>query len=150
MTAAVVETRADNALAYQQQLEDLAAELQAGISAIESNSLPALESSIAKQELLCASLAVSARTMGDRLRALNQPAPTALIPRENSTDADVDRKILATTAAVQQLNLQYASLIQHSGRSIALLSSLCRSHKGQFPEARGTMVNGNSTWSCQM
>ena len=148
MTADAVETRAGNALAYQQQLEDLAAELQTGISAIESNSLPALESSIAKQELLCASLAISARAMGDRLRALNQPATLAM-PR-NTVDAEVDKKILATAAAVQQLNLQYASLIQHSGRSIALLSSLCRSHKGQFPEARGTRVNSNSTWSCQM
>jgi hypothetical protein len=45
--------------------------------------------------------------------------------------------------------LQYAALLKHSGRSIALLVSLCRTHTGQLPET-GLSRSKCQTWSCEI
>jgi hypothetical protein len=142
MTVEALQTRNDAAHAYHQQLQDLALELQNAITAITSNSISGLEESVAKQEMLCSSLSSLAKTLSNGVRSSEQP----LLP---SLDSDVSQKISSANRAIHDLNLQYASLLKHSGRSIALLSALCKSHTGQFPEARGSRMK-HQTWSCEV
>ena len=136
-----LQKRADLAGLYQQQLQALAFEMRVAMQAIASNSLSTLEASVAKQEMLChALLKLSARLQ-------QESRPSDLGP---SFPADpVEKRTAAAGKALRELNTQYASLLKHSGRSIALLSSLCRSYTGHFPEVRRTMVK-RQTWSCEM
>jgi hypothetical protein len=116
---------------YLQTLQALAAEMNIAMAAIAGNALSALEASVAKQEMLCATLTSMKRAVPVELRA---SAHRALLPQ---------------LAAVNTLNLQYASLLKHSGKSIALLSALCQSHTGRSQEARGPRLK-HQTWSCEM
>jgi hypothetical protein len=120
--------------AYLLQLQALAFEISVAMDAIAANALTSFQESVAKQEMLCSVLANMAKT----IRSSEQP-PLALS----------DSRIGAASEAIFQLNLQYAALLKHSGRSIALLASLCRSHTGQFHEARGPRSK-RQTWSCEM
>ena len=134
-------TRADLAGLYQQQLQALAFEMRVAMQAIASNSLPTLEASVAKQEMLChALLKLSTRLQQEARTTTSGPA----FPADQ-----VEQRAAATARSLQELNAQYASLLKHSGRSIAMLSSLCRSYSGQFPEVRRTTVK-RQTWSCEM
>jgi hypothetical protein len=126
-----LQTREEVATTYLQTLQALAAEMTAAMSAIAGNALSDLEDSVAKQEILCASLLSMKRTL----------------PRESRSAAH--RELLPQLASVNALNQQYASLLKHSGRSIALLSALCQSHTGRSQEARGSRSK-HQTWSCEM
>jgi hypothetical protein len=131
------------ATTYLQQLYALAQEMNGAISAIAGNALLALEGSVAKQEMLCAGLAAMKSAAQRELRiAAHRASPI-------QPNAAVASEIWAASEAIRALNLQYASLLKHSGRSIALLSALCRSHSGQFQEARGPRLK-HQTWSCEM
>ena len=125
------------AAGYLQQLHALAFEISVAMDAITS-----FQESVAKQEMLCAVLANIANTISERVRSSGQPL-LAL------SDSSVERKIRLTSTAIRDLNLQYAALLKHSGRSIALLVSLCRSHTGQAQEAGGSRSK-RQTWSCEM
>jgi hypothetical protein len=127
---------------YLQQLQALAFEISVATNAIAGHALTALQDSVAKQEMLCASLATMAHAFGDGSSQREQ----ALVP---GTESAIDVKIRAARRAVRELNLQYAALLKHSGKSIALLISLCRSHTGRFQEARGPRLK-HQTWSCEM
>ena len=129
--ASVLQAQTQPGATYLQQLEALASEIQTAIGAISANTLSTLEASIARQEMLCAGLASS-----------QQPLPSALDPA-------VANRINSTSSAIRNLNLQYAALLKHSGRSIALLSALCKAHTGQSQEARGPRPK-HQTWSCEM
>jgi len=129
--ASALQAQTQPGVTYLQQLEALASEIQTAIGAISGNALSTLEASIARQEMLCAGLASS-----------QQPLPAAL-------DASVANRINSTSSAIRNLNLQYAALLKHSGRSIALLSALCKTHTGQAQEARGARQK-HQTWSCEM
>ena len=118
----------ETATAYLHQLQTLAGEVDLAIHAISGNALSSLEESIARQEMLCASLASMARTTVDNLQSA---------------------AITAAATTVQTLNLKYASLLKHSGKSIALLSALCNSHTHPAQEARGPRLK-HQTWSCEM
>ena len=120
--------------AYLLQLQALAFEIAVAMDAIAANALTSFQESVAKQEMLCSVLANMAKT----IRSGEQPPPVLS-----------DSRIGAASEAIRQLNLQYAALLKHSGRSIALLASLCRSHTGQFEEARGPRAK-RQTWSCEM
>jgi hypothetical protein len=144
MTAETLQNHETAAAVYHQQLQDLAMELQTAIKAIASNSVADLEESVAKQEMLCCSLSSLARTLSEDLRVSSSQQQI-----KATLSGEVSQKIRTANQAVLDLNLQYASLLKHSGRSIALLSSLCKSHTGQFPEVRGARL-GQHTWSCQM
>jgi hypothetical protein len=111
------------------------------MDAIARNAITSFQESVAKQEMLCAVLANLANTIGERVSSAERPPLLS--------DSSVARKIRVTTTAIRDLNLQYAALLKHSGRSIALLVSLCRSHTGQLQEAGGSRSK-RQTWSCEM
>jgi hypothetical protein len=112
------------------------------MDAIAGNALSTLEESVAKQEIICARLSAMAKSADVSLRSLPVSIPRCL-------DGSVEFKIVTASAAIRTLNLQYASLLKHSGRSIRLLTSLCRSHSGQIQEDRGHRLK-RQTWSCEM
>jgi hypothetical protein len=130
------------AAAYLQQMQALGREISISMDAIGANALPTLQESIAKQEMLCASLACMANEVSEGFRTSEPPSFSGI-------DSAVERKIGAARKALLDLNLKYAALLKHSGRTIALLSTLCKSHTGQFQEARGPRLK-HQTWSCEM
>ena len=142
MNSEALQTRDQLAATYLEQLQALVLEINAAMDAVAANALSRLEESVAKQEMLCASLATMANAVGDEFRSSEQPLPSRL-------DAALEQKIRVTRGAIRDLNLQYAALLKHSGRSIAVLASLCRSHTGQSQEARGPRLK-HQTWSCEM
>lgn len=134
------------AATYLQHLQALALEISVAIDSIAANAVTKLQQSVAKQETLCASLAAMAHPGSGAIRS-SQPSLGS--PTGTSTGASINLKIRETSAAIRELNLQYAALLKHSGKSIALLASLCRTHTGQFQEARGPRLK-HQTWSCEM
>ncbi len=130
------------AAAYLLQLQALAFEISMAMDAIADNALTSFRESVAKQEMLCGVLASMSNAIAARVRSSGQ-APLVL------TDGSVERRIQAASESIRELNLQYAALLKHSGRSIALLASLCRFHTGQFQEVRGPRSK-RQTWSCDI
>jgi hypothetical protein len=142
MNDLAIPTHDQLAAAYLLQLQTLAFEISVAMDAIAANALTSFQESVAKQEMLCGLLANMTNTMGDRVKLSEQPLLVL-------SDSSVERKIRATSGAIRQLNLQYASLLKRSGRTIALLASLCRSHTGQFDGVYGARLK-RQTWSCEM
>lgn len=142
MNDKAVQPRDQLAANYLQQLQALALEITVAMDAIASNTLTSFQDSVARQEMLCAVLA----SMANPIRKAVSSSDQLLLV---SSDSSVERKIRATSGAIRELNLQYAALLKHSGRSIALLISLCRSHTGQLQEAREPRSK-RQTWSCEM
>jgi hypothetical protein len=142
MNGNALRTRDEIAAKYLQQLQALAVEISSAMDAIACNALPKFQECVAKQEILCDTLASMAKTVGEGF----QP-PTR--PSQDSADSAMSQKIWAASLSIRNLNLQYAALLKHSGKSIALLASLCRSQSGQFPEACGARSK-RQTWSCEM
>jgi hypothetical protein len=143
MNGEALQTRDQIAARYLQQLQALAAEISVATDAIAANALPRFQESVAKQEMLCSSLVTMANTVSEGIHSSDQPLLEHI-------DAAVEQKIRATSRAIRELNLQYAALLKHSGKSIALLSLLCNSHTGRlFQEARGSRLK-YQTWSCEM
>jgi hypothetical protein len=141
MNDEAAQTHDQLAASYLQQLQALAFEISVAMDAIARNAITSFQESVAKQEMLCAVLANLANTIGERVSSAERPPLLS--------DSSVARKIRVTTTAIRDLNLQYAALLKHSGRSIALLVSLCRSHTGQIQEAGGSRSK-RQTWSCEM
>ncbi len=141
MNENTIQTHDQLAAAYLLQLQTLAFEISVAMDAIAANALTSFQESVAKQEMLCGVLANMANSISKRVRSSEQPLLL--------NDSSVEPKIRATSEAIRQLNLQYAALLRHSGRSIAILASLCRTHTGQFQEARGSRSK-RQTWSCEM
>jgi len=142
MNQGALQTRDQIAATYLQQMQELAFEISVAMDAIAANQLPTLQESVARQEMLCAGLATMANTVSEGVRSPETPSPSGI-------DPSIERKIQAAGSAIRDLNLQYAALLKHSGKSIALLSLLCNSHAGRFQEARGPRLK-RQTWSCEM
>jgi len=142
MNDVALQTRDRIAAAFLQQMQDLAHEISAAMDAIAGNAIPKFQESVARQEMLCASLAAMANTVGDGFSSSKEPKLSGI-------DTAIELKIRAASKAICELNLQYSALLKHSSRSIALLSLLCRSYTGQFQEARGPRLK-HQTWSCEM
>jgi hypothetical protein len=142
MNDVALQTRDQIAAAFLQQMQEMAREISAAMDAIAGNAIPRFQESVVKQEMLCASLAAMANTASEGF-------PSSKSPLFSGIDAALDLKIRAASKAICELNLQYSALLKHSSRSIALLSLLCRSHTGQFQEARGPRLK-HQTWSCEM
>lgn len=126
------------AATYLHHLQELTSEISAATEAISANALPELQASVAKQEMLCAHLSSMADTVTQSLR-----------PRGSSRspiDAEIEAKIHAAAVTLHELNLKYAALLKHSGKTIALLVLLCNSRR--FPEDRGANLK-HQTWSCE-
>ena len=142
MNDQAVQTHDQLAASYLQQLHALAFEISVAMDAIARNAVASFRESVAKQEMLCAILANLANTIGAAGTSFEGPLVVL-------SDNSVARKIRATTAAIRDLNLQYAALLKHSGRSIDLLVSLYRTHTGQLQET-GSSRSKRQTWSCEM
>jgi len=142
MNEDALQKRNQLATRYLLQLQALAFELSVAMDAIAANASSGFQDSVAKQEVLCAGLATMANSVGEGL----QTPEAALLP---CIDPAIGVRIRATTETIRELNLQYAALLKHSGKSIALLISLCRTHTGRFQEARGPRLK-HQTWSCEM
>lgn len=142
MNTLAIQTPDELAASYLQQLQELALEISVATDAIAANALTRLQESVAKQEMLCISLATMANAFGDG-SAASEKLVTQL------SDTTIKSKIRSGRRAVVELNLQYAALLKHSGKSISLLISLCRSHTGRSQEARGPRSK-QQTWSCEM
>lgn len=131
----------ENAACYLECLESLASEIAAAIQAIAANSLERLTESVSKQELLCASLSAMAVKQG----------PTGKLTSVASlswSDPDMAAKIRSANQAIRALTLEYAALLKHSGKSIALLAALYRGYMGAFPHQSGSGIR-RQTWSCE-
>jgi hypothetical protein len=123
-------------------LQALAGEICVAMDAITTNQLVTFKESVANQEMLCASLETLVHSVSHGFPVTEQHLLSSI-------DPSVALKIQAASGALHELNLQYAALLKHSGRTIALLASLCRSHTGEFQEARGPRSK-HQTWSCEM
>ncbi len=142
MNHGTLPTRDRIAATYLQQMQELAHEISVAMDAIAVNQLSKLQESVARQEMLCAGLASMANTVSEGVRSPETPSRFGL-------DPSIEGKIQAAGKAIRELNLQYAALLKHSGKSIALLSLLCNSHAGRFKEAREPRLK-LQTWSCEM
>jgi hypothetical protein len=140
MNDEAVQTRDQLAASYLQHLQALAGEISVAMDAIAKNAIISFRESVDKQEMLCALLANLAV-------AHSKPVSSARPPVVS--DSPMAREIRAAITAIRDLNLRYATLLRHSGRSVELLLSLCRSHTGQLVEAAGSRSK-RQTWSCEM
>jgi len=142
MSDGTCKTANEIAESYLQQLQQLGHEISTAINAIAADALPVLQESVAKQEMLCASLVTRANEVASVIAAPSTQQPSSI-------DKAIETRIRAASGAIRELNLQYSALLKHSGRSIALLSLLCKSHAGQMREERGAGLK-RQTWSCEM
>jgi hypothetical protein len=130
------------AVRYLQQMQELALEISGAMEAIAANKISKLQECIAGQEELCACLATMANAVSEELRSVQTPSHSGI-------DPSIESRIQEAGKSIRELNLQYAALLKHSGKSIALLSLLCNSHAGRFTEARIPRLK-RQTWSCEM
>jgi hypothetical protein len=142
MTTAGVQDRDLKAADYLQSLRLMTRELERAMQAIAGNALTDLEESIDNQQVLSARLA----KLADDLCVPLETRPAMAVA---NIDEDMARQIRAADDTLQRLNRQYAALLQHSTRSIALMASLVSSFQGQIQEDSGTRLK-LQTWSCQM
>jgi hypothetical protein len=141
MTTAGVQDREVKAAEYLQSLRSLTHELERAMQAIARNALLDLEDSVANQRVLSAQVS---RLANDLCVPLEESSPISL-----RTDMDLMQQIRTASDTLQTLNRRYATLLQHASRSVALMTSLFGSFKGQFQEASGPRLK-HQTWSCQM
>lgn len=136
MTEADVQSGTAGAGEHLRLLRALAAELERAMQAIAGNNLPQLEDSVAAQQSLSERLS----GLAEQLRApLPGPAPVA---------GNLGAEIRAAQNQLQQLNLRYSILLEHSSRSVAMMASLLNSFRGQIQEAPGARPK-HQTWSCR-
>ena len=114
---------------YTHQLETLRQEIHVAMSAISGNALGALEDSLWRQEVLCASL-------NRLLQSLQETkiGPSAL------------HRMQATTISLHALNQTYAKLVQQSRASTDLMFSLCQNYEDSFPR----LLSHDTAHSCSL
>jgi hypothetical protein len=127
---------------YLDSLRAMTQELNRAMNAIARNNLAGLEESIDNQQVLSARLARLANLLSLPLESLSGVA-------RPSMDAELLQQIHSADNTLQTLNRQYAALLQHSSRSIALMASLFSSFQGQIQEGSGSRSK-QQTWSCQV
>jgi len=109
------------------------------MQAIVRNDLPELEDSIAIQQELSERLTALASSMRAERRPLLTPLPA---------DAALQTQIRSAATELQQLNLRYSLLLEHSGRSVAMMASLFNSFRGQIQKGAG--AGSQQTLSCRV
>jgi hypothetical protein len=142
MSAAAVRDRELQAAEYLQSLRSMTSEMERAMQAIAHNTLPELEESVANQQILSVRLGTLANDLCVPLEAKDTISHT-------NVDVELMSQIRGAMGTLQNLNRQYAALLQHSSRSLAVMASLFNSAKGQFQEASGPRLK-HQTWSCQM
>jgi uncharacterized phage infection (PIP) family protein YhgE len=149
MTTAGIQDRDLKAAEYLQSLRSMTRELERAMQAIASNALPDFEESIDNQQLLSARLSALANDLAKDLETLGVPLQKKPAIAQAAIDEDMAQQIRAADDTLQRLNRRYAALLQHSSRSVALMSQLFSSFQGQIQEASGPRLK-HQTWSCQM
>jgi hypothetical protein len=130
------------AFEYLQLLGALAAELEKAMHAIAQNALPDLEESVASQQVL------SSRLTG-LVNEICVPLETEASTTQTRLDESMMQQIRSASNSLQELNRRYAALLQHSSRSVAQMTALFNSARGQIKEASGPRMK-YQTWSCQI
>ncbi len=146
MTGAVVPDPNRQAAEYLHLLQSLAEELEVAMRAISRNALLDFEESLMDQEALGARLRMLA-SEASLFRQRNPAEVSADSPA--GIDSELASRIIRASTTLQQLNREYAALLQYSSRSAAMMVSLLSGCKGQFQEASGPRLKVQ-TWSCQM
>jgi hypothetical protein len=141
MNNQAVQTHDQLAASYLQHLRALAGEISVAMNAVAKNAIATLHESVDRQEMLCVLLANLALTYSKHIQSSGR-LPVF-------SDSSLAPQIQAATGAIRDLNLQYAALLKHSGRSVELLLSLYRTHTGQLQEAAGSRSK-RQTWSCEI
>ncbi len=124
------QTQRSNGEAYLHQLGALHEEIHAAMLAISGNSLPELEQSLWRQEVLCVSLKHLTHSMG--------PA---------SVEGSLMLRIQTATAALGQLNATYCKLVEQARSSTNVLYGLCRDYKDSV--AMMSLPNHQTFYSCE-
>lgn len=127
---------------YLQLLGSLARELERAMRAIAQNALPDLENSVSNQQALSSRLTELVNLICVPLQAGDTSA-------QDGVDESLKGQIRSASDSLQMLNRRYAALLQHSSRSVALMTALFNSLKGQIQEAPGPRPK-HQTWSCQV
>jgi hypothetical protein len=107
----------DAALGYLEDVRALAREIETAITAIATNTLPLLQESVARQEMLCTMLAARA----DRARE-------ELSLQGGRNWAEFEREV----GALGEIMRTYNNLLKRCGKTNALLISLCKSYTGAY------------------
>lgn len=142
MISGGVQDRNQMAAEYLQLLGSLASELERAMHAIAENALADLEGSVANQQDLSSRLTL----------LVNQiciPLEAEATGSQVSVDESLMGQIRSASDSLQILNKRYAALLQHSSRSVALMTALFNSLRGQIKEAPGPRLK-YQTWSCQV
>jgi len=108
-------------------------EIADAIEAIAANALGRLQASVARQEALCFRLQILAAADSASRRATTPEAAAphaAKLALAHGSSRESCRMLQAVTR-------EYAAVLRHSGKTIALLDSLCRGYRGAFPSASG-------------
>ena len=142
MTTAGDQDREAKAAEYLHLLRSMTSAIERAMQAIARNALSDLEESIDNQQVLSDRLLRLADDLRRPLAAQSAIAQVRL-------DQDMTRQIRTASDTLQRLNRQYAALLQHSSRSIALMASIFGSFQGKIQEASGPRLK-HQTWSCQM
>lgn len=135
-------TRNEIAFSYLQQMQELASEISAATNAIATNSSSAFQASVAKQELLCTSLGKMAGVVSGVAGTPERPT--------DALNQDLEVRLSKANKDMSELNQRYAALLNHSGKSIALLVSLCKNHTGLFMQEAHGIRQKHQTWSCEV
>lgn len=123
---------------YLRSLKALASEIVNAMNAIADNSPEQVKASVSMQEMLCA----EATTMANSLMELARVDASELEPA-------IKLDIKKTQEEVDGLIQRYRALLQHSEKSIAVLSTLCNSY-GRGTSRGGYPVTAHQTWSCEV
>lgn len=142
MIATEAQTRSARAGEHLQLMQLLGCELDRAMQAIVANDIRQLEDSIANQQELGSRLGELARSLGAQRQSVGPTLPDEI-------DEDLRRKIRDAAGDLQNLNLRYSLLLQHSSRSVAQMVSLFRSFRDQSEEVSGARPK-YQTWSCRM
>lgn len=123
---------------YLRSLKALASEITNAMDAIAENAPDKVKASVAMQEMLC----TEATAMANALMGLARADASQLGPA-------MTLEIKRTQQEVDGLMLRYRMLLEHSSKSIEVLSSLCNSYgagssRGAYP---GMACR---TWSCEV
>lgn len=133
--------REELAAQYLSLLQSLAGEIDAAMGAITRNALPEFQDHLAIQETLCLELRFVTNSLSIDT---SRPCPVTQI----SGDEALAGKILAAHHELDVLNRGYASLLKHTGQSLALFSALCRSFQDRLQPANSSFIP-QSAWSCE-
>lgn len=133
--AAVSHPVGRHSAAYLQILRSLTAEVKVAFEAIASNAPQRFLESARRQELLAAEW--QGLVAGARSAATSDSGTLASA-----------QEIAGAEASLRDALRVYEILLKRSGRSVAILASLCQCYAGAYPQSLSTQI-ARMTWSCE-